>query len=232
MCLQAIPRFYADDTALFIFGKSLSDIQTLTNLELFNVSQWMQANSLVVNMAKTVALIITPQFHHSIRSANDKSSINFTFNNQIVQPSTSAKYLSITIDNKLSFKQHFILLENRVARSVRIIAKASYYLPFNILITLYHALVHSQLFYALPIWASTYKTYLSKLEKLQNKAFRIIFKTLLGDPITPLYRRSGILKLNELFDFEVAKLMHQIIYKKSPNNFESYFTYTLHILHI
>ena len=73
LCLQTIPRFYADDTALFISGKSLSDIQTLTKLELFNVSQWMQANSLVVNTAKTVALIITPQLRHSIPSANDKS---------------------------------------------------------------------------------------------------------------------------------------------------------------
>ena len=227
--LQTIPRFYADDTALFISGKSLSDIQTLTNLELFNVSQWMQVNSLAVNTAKTVALIITPQLHHSIPSANDKSSINFTFNIQIVQPSTSAKYLNITINNKLSFKQHIILLENRVARSVGIITKVSYYFPFNTLITIYHALVHLQLLYALPIWASTYKTYLNKLEKLQNKALRIIFKTPLRDPITPLYRLSEILKLNELFDFEVAQLMHQIIHKKSPNNFESYFTYSFNI---
>ena len=143
----------------------------------------------------------------------------------MVQPSTSAKYLAITINNKLSFKQHIILLENRVARSVEIVANVSYYLPFNTLITLYYALVHSQLLYALPIWASTYKTYLNKLEKLQNKALRIIFKTPLRDPITPLYRRSGILKLNNLFDFEVAKLMHQIIHKKFPIILN-------HILHI
>ena len=39
LCLQTIPRFYADDTALFISGKSLSDVQTLTNFELFNISQ-------------------------------------------------------------------------------------------------------------------------------------------------------------------------------------------------
>ena len=147
----------------------MSDIQTLTNLELFNVSQWMQANSLVVNTAKTVVLIITPQLHHSISSATDISSIKFTFNNQIVQPSTSAKYLGRTIDNKLSLKQHIIRLENRVAGSVEFIAKVRYYLPFNTLITLYHALVHSQLLYALPIRTSTYKTYLSKLEKIQRK---------------------------------------------------------------
>ena len=115
-CLQTLPRFYAGDTALFISGKSLSDIQTLTTFELFYVSQWMQANSLVVNTAKTVALIITPQLHHSIPSANGKSSIDFTFINQIVHPSTSAKYLSTTIDNKFLHKQHIIFLENRAAR--------------------------------------------------------------------------------------------------------------------
>ena len=62
----------------------------------------MQANSLIVS-TKTVAPIITPQLHLSIPSANDKSSIDFTFNNDIVQPSTSG----ITIDYKLSLKQHY-----------------------------------------------------------------------------------------------------------------------------
>ena len=51
----------------------------LINLELFNVSQRMQANSLVVNTAKTVAQIIALQLRFSIPRANDKSSIDFTF---------------------------------------------------------------------------------------------------------------------------------------------------------
>ena len=116
-----------------------------------------------------------------------------------------------------------------VAGSIGIIAKVSHYFPFNTLITLYHALVHSQLLYAVNIDIYTYKTYLNKFEKLQNKALRIIFKTPLRDPITPLYRRSGILKLNDLFEFEVAQLMHQIIHKKFSKNFESCFTYSSNI---
>ena len=55
-CLQTISRFYVDDTALLILAKLLSNEQKFTNLEL-NGSQWMQADSLVVN---TVALIIAP----------------------------------------------------------------------------------------------------------------------------------------------------------------------------
>ena len=73
------------------------------------------------------------------------------------------------------------------------------------------------------MWASTYKTYLNKLEELSSK-------TPLRNPITPLYRRSGILKLNDLFDFEVTKLMHQIIHRKTPKNFDSYFLYLSNIL--
>ena len=76
--------------------------------------------------AKTVALIIASQLHLFIPSANDKSSIDFTFNNQMIPSSTSAKYLGITINNRLSFKQHIIFLENS---SAKIIVKVSYNLP-------------------------------------------------------------------------------------------------------
>ena len=72
------------------------------------------------------------------------------------------------------------------------------------------------------------KNYLNKLEKLQNKALRKIFKTSLPYPITPHYHQSEILKLNDLFNLEVAKFMHQIIHKKLPK-FLNYALY-IHLL--
>ena len=59
----------------------------------------------------------------------------------MVQHSTFAKYYRITIDNKLSFKQPIIFLENKITCSVRIIAKVSCYLPINTLVAFYYALV-------------------------------------------------------------------------------------------
>ena len=38
-----------------------------------------------------------------------------------------------------------------------------------------------------------------------------MFKTPSRYPITQLYHQSGILKLNDLFNFKVVKLMHHII---------------------
>ena len=76
------------------------------------------------------------------------------------------------MDDHLSFKSHINHLENEISRSVGVIAKLSYFLPCNILITLYYTLNQSHLLYALPIWASTYKTYLLKLKKTSKQSLK------------------------------------------------------------
>ena len=128
----------------------------------------MLANNLVVNKAKTVALLVFPQARSST------TSLTLNFDNRMVQPSESAKYLGIFVDEHLSFKPYITFLETKIARSVAVLAKLSYYLPCNTLIILYYSLVHTHLHYALPLWGATYKSYLIKLKRLQNKALRTI----------------------------------------------------------
>ena len=225
-CLQTTPRFFADDTALLITGKTTYDVANLANVELANVSQWMRANGLLTNTTKTEALLITPVVR--------KTSLPFTlmFNSQIIIPTESAKYLGITIDDQLSFKKHIALLENKIARSVGVIAKLSYYLPSVSLVNLYYnSLVHSHLLYASPVWASTYSTYLTKLKRQQNKALRIISKTSIRDRITPQYHQFEILKLEDLFTYKIAKFMYQFNRNKLPDNFNHYFSYSSNVSH-
>ena len=131
----------------------------------------------------------------------------------------SAKYLGIIINNQLSFKTHISNLESETARSVGVIAKLSYYLPHRTLLTLYYSLVHSHFLYSLPVWASTNKTYLTKLQRLQNKALRIISKTRIRDSISQQYYEFQVLKIENLFTFETAKIMHQFTHRKTPSTF-------------
>ena len=163
----------------------------------------MLANNLVANKAKTVALLVFPQTRKST------TSLTLNFDNQIVRSSESAKCLGIFVDEHLSFKPHIIFLEKQNARSVGVLAKLSYYLPCNASIILYYSLVHTHLHYALPLWGATYKSYLIKLKRLQNKALRIISKTKIRGRIPPQYYKYEILKLEDLYNFEIAKLMYQ-----------------------
>ena len=83
-CLQTLPRFFADDTALSITAETLTDLEVLANTELSNVLQWMRTNGLLVNTTKTEALLISPY----LRTC--KPPFTLTFDNQTVKFSESA----------------------------------------------------------------------------------------------------------------------------------------------
>ena len=141
--MQTVPRFFADDTALLTTENNVDNLQHLAHSELSRVWKWILANNLVVNEAKTVAFFVFSQTRKST------TSLTLNFDNQIVQPLESAKYLGIFVDEHLLFKPHIMLLEKKIARSVGVLAKLSYYLPCNTLIILYYSLVHTHLQYAL-----------------------------------------------------------------------------------
>ena len=179
----------------------------------------MVSNGLTLHPSKTQALSTAPFIHKS------SPSLSFNLCDNIVNITNTAKYLGILIDNQLSFKSHIDFLEKKLPRSIGIMAKLSYHLPPNALLTLYHSLVHVRLIYALPVWATTFPTYLIKLKRLQNKAIRIITKTSPKGKISQHYCRLQILKLDGLYKFEIVKLMHQFTHKKIPSIF-------CHILYI
>ena len=58
------------------------------------------------------------------------------------------------------------------------------------------------------IWASTFDTYKQRLRALQNRAIRIITNARYTDSSNSLYFKLSILKLDDLFNYKCAKLMH------------------------
>ena len=217
--MQTIPRFFADDTALLITHDTPEELKLRTNSELVRVSEWMLCNTLTLNTSKTNALFITPY----LRKAN--LPISFTLNPTRIHPSSTARYLGVLLDDKLKFDAQLTFLEFKLSRSIEIISRLSRYLPTKTLLTLYYSLLHTHFLYALPIWASTYDTYLIKIQRLQNKAIRILTKCRVSDRITPRFHDLEILEVNDMFKYEIGKLMYQYTHKKLPEYFNNYFTY-------
>ena len=160
---------------------------------------------------------------------NNNDTLSYVLNGETVCSSNSAKYLGITINNQLSFKTYVSNLESKIAWSVGVIAKLRNHLPNNTLLTLYYSLVHSHFLYALPVWASTHKTYLTKLQRLLNKALRIISKIRIRDSISQQYYEFKVLKIEDLFTFKIVEIIHKFTHWKTPNNCSIYFSYTMNV---
>ena len=137
------------------------------------------------------------------------------------------------IDSKLNFQNHLKIIESKLSRGVGILYRLKAVLPREALCKIYFALFHPHLLYGLVAWGSTFPTYMSKLESLQNKAVKIIGGGTTRESPTPFYGQLKILKLTDLYKFEIAKLVHDFLHDKLPSSsvFSHLFQKSLQISH-
>ena len=168
------------------------------------------ATKLSLNPSKSNHLVISPP--KIIPSPH----FALIVNNLPILSCDKAKYLGVFIDSQLNFHSHIKSVENKIARSVGILSKLKHFFPSNSLLKLYYAFIHSHLLYGLSIWGCTHKSYLSKLQTLQNKAVKIICGGKYMDHATPFYSKLKILKIPELCEHEVAKLVFYHYHQRLP----------------
>ena len=103
-------------------------------------------------------------------------------------------------------------------------SKLWHVLPLKALQNLYYSLIHPHILYGIIIWGNTYKTYLKRLTTLQNRAVKLSVGAHWRDNTTNCYLQLQVLKLNELYTYEVAKFMYKNTRKNLPPSFSSFFT--------
>ena len=84
--------------------------------------------------------------------------------------------------------------------------------------------------HTLPVWGSTYPIFMSKLCVLQNKAIKLICDGKKSDHVTSYYSKLNILKLQDLYKHEVAKIVFQFSRDNLPLTLQHLFSKTSEIL--
>ena len=197
---------------------SLPNLETKCNTQLNQLKNWCNTNKLQINPKKPNVLLIPSKLNSSLLN------LKIYYDNSLIVCQESCKYLGMNLDSKLLFKNHIKQIKVKVAKGVSILSKLRFLFPKSTLLLLYYALVHPHLLYAFPLWGCTYQKYTPKLQLLQNKAIRVICNSNRFSSVTPLYFESGTLKINELFKFEIGKLMHQHSHNLLPPGISSLFT--------
>ena len=212
------PRLFADDTCIIANSSSILELEQHLNLELNNITSWISANKLTLNPAKSFALIVSP------KSKNNSITMNLSYQQCKIEVVDCVKCLGIHLDNKLQFKQHIKMLETKLSRLLGVLYKTKSFLPNHILKKLYYAFIHSHLTFGLLVWSATSKSNLSKLQRIQTKAIRLLAEAAWRDHASPLYAQLNILSLDKLVLLVLASFMHKYHLKKLPKIFDNIFT--------
>ena len=91
---------FADKTNLLIINKSLKRLSNLLNIELKNLTNWLNAIKISLNVSKTELIIFKPK-----RKPLDFN-MKIKLNGKRLYPTDSVKYLGVKSDSKLNWKSH------------------------------------------------------------------------------------------------------------------------------
>ena len=99
------------------------------------------------------------------------------------------------------------------------------YLNKQNLLALYYTFFYSHILYGILGWGSVSETEIKPIQILQNKVLRIINKSTWKDRVTinALHKSLNILKIADIYNFEVSKFMYLYHTQSLPEIFDPYF---------
>ena len=157
---------FADDTNLIHFSKSVNRLNKHVNLDFKNLTYWLNANKIALNVKKTGLVI----FKHQRKKLD--SPIKVKLNRKRLYPSKSIKYLGIKIDESLNWKQHIHDIAIKLNRVNALLYTIRNFVNTHILRTIYFAIFDAHLNYGNLIWGQNLNA-VSRIV-LQKKALRIM----------------------------------------------------------
>ena len=170
-CLSnCVPTMYADDTHLTCAGDCVDNRQLYLNLDLENVHNWLRANKVTLNRTKTEFMLIGSR--QRLSTLTDSPTI--TINDNQVSQVTTAKSLGVTIDNKLDWSSQIDKLTKKVASGIGAIKRIRHLVPQATLHPIYQALIQPHFDCCNVVWGNCGITLLKKIQKLQNRASRVL----------------------------------------------------------
>lgn len=214
---------FADDTNLLYYNKDPKQLSKVMNRDLATLYDWLCANRLSLNVAKTEFTIFKPP--HKVL----ESRITLKLAGKKIFESPKVKYLGIILDSKLCWKTHINELSKKLGRTVGMLYKIRHQSSKHVLRSLYFSLFESHLSYALPVWGSATKVLLQNLIILQKKAIRAISFSEYHAHTSPIFKQLGILKLEDLFKYKVSSLMWDFDHDNLPPVLNSLFKRTRNI---
>ena len=213
------PRLFSDDTNLTASGDSMNDAEFAVNSDLENLRNWLIANKLSLNVAKTEFMLIG-----SKRMIKDSHPNIFIENKQIKQV-YKCKTLGIIVDQHLSWKSNTKNICKKITAGISALRRIKPFVDKDTLISIYNAIVRPHFDYCCEVWDVLGKTQSKRLQKLQNRAARVIMSMSNDTDYSIALHALDWEPLKLMRKKAKAKLMYKILNKMGPESLANLFTY-------
>ena len=163
-------RMYADDTNLSVAGNNVLDIEQNLNQDLENVNEWLIANKLTLNQSKTEFMLIGSR--QRIRTFETSPSLEI--GGMPINRVSHTKPIGVYLDENLIWNEHINQISRKIASGIGALKRIRSFVPDTTPQFIFNSLVQPYFDYCCVVLDNCSKTLADKLQKLQNRAARIL----------------------------------------------------------
>ena len=144
------------------------------NIELGKLKEWFNVNKLSLNVAKTEFMVIGSRQR---LATFDDHEINVFVGNDQIERVNSSKSLGLKIDEDLTWKRHIDEISKKVLAAISALKRIRSYISQDTAGRVYQGRIEPYFSYCSPVWDGIGSKLSDKLQKLQNRAARVITRS-------------------------------------------------------
>lgn len=210
---ETLINLFADDTLIYVYGKDPIEMASKLESDLRRLSMWFSINKLKLNVDKSKLMYI----HSS--ATNECPEI--LVNGEPLEMVKNMKYLGVIIDNKLNMNDNLRYVCKKVARKIGFLGRISRNLTFSARYNVYRTIIVPHFQYCASLLYSANSGGIDKLQKLQNRALRIIIRCSKLTSVNLMLSALSTMSVKQHIMFATLKLVFKMKNRLVPESLSS-----------
>ena len=170
---------FADDTNIFVSGKTADEAYRKANLLLEQVNSYMLLNQLHINVTKSCFIHFKPNLSRAQQTCARARPFNrnhsLFLNDVKLEKVQSTKFLGVVIDERMSWEPHLENLATKLNSCIVTIKRIRNCVPKSEYMKLYNALFMPHLTYCISSWGGVPDYKLNRIFAIQKRCIRMLF---------------------------------------------------------
>ncbi len=159
---------FADDTGIHTSGKSQEEIEHHLQQDTKHMATWFHDNKLTVSGQKSFSMMFT------CNPNIDKLGLCIDIDDIQLECKSSARYLGVHPDSSIKWAEHIKHVCNTISPKIGLLRKLKHNLPIECVEQVYKSTIQPHIDYCITVWGFAPNKYVDKVQRMQNRAARII----------------------------------------------------------